>query len=86
MSRSTESHRESPFSPIPIPPSAVQTIDNDKSVFVRTPEGFEKRQVGLGRNDERFVEVVVGLRPGEVIAATNTFPLKAQLMKAMAED
>jgi len=72
--------------PLVIPASAVQTIDNEKVVFVRTPEGFEKRQVGLGRNDDRFVEVVTGLRSGEVIAGSNTFPLKAQLMKALAED
>jgi membrane fusion protein, heavy metal efflux system len=72
--------------PLVIPASAVQTIDNEKVVFVRTPEGFEKWQVGLGRNDDRFVEVVTGLRSGEVIAGSNTFPLKAQLMKAMAED
>jgi len=72
--------------PLVIPASAVQTIDNEKLVFVRTPEGFERRQVGLGRNDDRFVEVVTGLRSGEVIAGSNTFPLKAQLMKAMAED
>ena len=72
--------------PLVIPASAVQTIDNEKVVFVRTPEGFEKRQVGLGRNDDRFVEVVTGLRSGEVIAGSNTFPLKAQLMKAMLED
>jgi cobalt-zinc-cadmium efflux system membrane fusion protein len=72
--------------PLVIPASAVQTIDNEKVVFVRTPEGFEKRQVGLGRNDDRFVEVVTGLRSGEVIAGSNTFPLEAQLMKALAED
>ena len=72
--------------PLVIPASAVQTIDNEKLVFVRTPEGFERRQVGLGRNDDRFVEVVTGLRSGEVIAGSNTFPLKAQLMKAMLED
>ena len=72
--------------PLVIPASAVRTIDNEKVVFVRTPEGFEKRQVGLGRNDDRFVEVVTGLRSGEVIAGSNTFPLKAQLMKALAED
>jgi membrane fusion protein, heavy metal efflux system len=72
--------------PLVIPTSAVQTIDNDKVVFVRTPEGFERRPVALGRNDDRFVEVATGLRSGEVIAGTNTFPLKAQLMKALAED
>jgi cobalt-zinc-cadmium efflux system membrane fusion protein len=72
--------------PLVIPTTAVQTIDNEKVVFVRTPEGFERRPVGLGRNDDRFVEVVTGLRSGEVIAGINTFPLKAQLMKALAED
>jgi membrane fusion protein, heavy metal efflux system len=72
--------------PLLIPSSAVQTVDTEKVVFVRTAEGFEKRQVALGRNDDRFVEVVSGLRSGEVIAGTNTFPLKAQLMKSLAED
>jgi cobalt-zinc-cadmium efflux system membrane fusion protein len=72
--------------PVVIPMSAVQTIDNDKSVFVRTPEGFERRSVALGRSDDRSVEVVTGLHPGEVIAGTNTFPLKAQLLKALAEE
>ena len=72
--------------PLVIPTSAVQTIDNEKVVFVRTPEGFERHPVGLGRNDDRLVEVVTGLRSGEVIAVTNTFSLKAELMKALAED
>ncbi|TMJ42386.1 MAG: efflux RND transporter periplasmic adaptor subunit, partial [Alphaproteobacteria bacterium] len=61
--------------PLVIPTSAVQTIDNEKVVFVRTPEGFERHPVGLGRNDDRLVEVVTGLRSGEVIAVTNTFSL-----------
>src|SRR6267378_4517547 len=72
--------------PLVIPTSAVQTIDNEKVVFVRTPEGFERHSVGLGRNDDRLVEVVTGLRSGEMIAITNTFSLKAELMKALAED
>jgi cobalt-zinc-cadmium efflux system membrane fusion protein len=72
--------------PLVIPTSAVQTIDNEKVVFVRTQEGFERHLVGLGRNDDRLVEVVTGLRSGEVIAVTNTFSLKAELMKAVAED
>jgi cobalt-zinc-cadmium efflux system membrane fusion protein len=42
--------------------------------------------VVLGQSDERMVEVLSGLRPGEVIAVTNTFLLKAELLKALAED
>jgi len=30
--------------------------------------------------------VVSGLRPGEIIAVANTFSLKAELLKALAED
>jgi cobalt-zinc-cadmium efflux system membrane fusion protein len=72
--------------PLAVPASAVQTIGSEKVVFVRAPEGFDKRSITLGRNDDRFVEVVSGLRPGEMIAATNTFLLKAELMKGANED
>jgi membrane fusion protein, heavy metal efflux system len=69
-----------------IPTSAVQNIGSATVVFVQVPEGFQKRQVVLGQSDERVVEVLSGLRPGEVIAVTNTFLLKAELLKALAED
>jgi membrane fusion protein, heavy metal efflux system len=66
--------------------SAIQTIDGEKVVFVRTSDGFEKRAVVAGRSDPRFTEIATGLQPGEIIAATNTFPLKAEFMKGAAED
>jgi len=69
-----------------IPPGAVQNIGAATVVFVQVAEGFQKRQVVLGQSDERKVEVLSGLRPGEVIAVTNTFLLKAELLKALAED
>lgn len=72
--------------PLVVPTSAVQTIGSEKVVFVREPDGFEKRPVALGRNDDRFTEVVSGLQPGEMIAATNTFLLKAEFMKSVNED
>jgi cobalt-zinc-cadmium efflux system membrane fusion protein len=69
-----------------VPMSAVQTISDETVVFVRTGEGFEKRHVVLGRSDERIAEVVAGLQAGETIAMTNTFALKAELMKALVQD
>lgn len=72
--------------PLVVPASAIQTIGNEKVIFVQSPEGFERRRIGLGRSDARFVEVVTGLRSGEVIAKSNTFLLKAELMKALDED
>jgi cobalt-zinc-cadmium efflux system membrane fusion protein len=69
-----------------VPTTAIQTIGGDKVVFVRTEDGFEKRAVVLGRSDDRLTEIVSGLKPGESIAATNTFPLKAEFMKGAVED
>ena len=69
-----------------IPATAIQTMDGRKIVFVRTADGFEKRDVNLGERDGRLVEVLSGLSPGETIATTNTFSLKAELSKPADED
>lgn len=68
-----------------VPRTALQTIKGEQVVFVRTPEGFEKREIVLGKGDDQAVEVVFGLDPGENIATANTFVLKAELGKAEAE-
>jgi hypothetical protein len=39
-----------------------------------------------GRSDARLTEIVKGLEAGEKIAVTNTFLLKAELLKSSAED
>jgi membrane fusion protein, heavy metal efflux system len=68
-----------------VPRSALQTIAGEQVVFVRTAEGFEKREVVLGRGDDKYAEVVFGLDVGEDIAVTNTFLLKAELGKSEAD-
>jgi membrane fusion protein, heavy metal efflux system len=72
--------------PVAVPASAVQTIGKTRVVFVRTPGGFERRAVTLGESDDRIIEILSGLRAGEQIAVTNTFALKAELLKSLAED
>jgi membrane fusion protein, heavy metal efflux system len=72
--------------PLAVPSGAIQNMGTGQVAFVRTAEGFTKRQVALGPSDDRVVEVLSGLHPGEVIAVTNTFLLKAELLKALAED
>jgi membrane fusion protein, heavy metal efflux system len=72
--------------PLAVPASAVQTIGRAQVVFVRTPEGFERRPVTLGQSDDRTTEVLAGLRTGETIAVTNTFALKAEFLRGLAED
>lgn len=72
--------------PLAVPASAVQTIGAEKIVFVRTAEGFVKRPVVVGLTDGRSIAIVEGLRQGESVAATNTFLLKAELLKSKGED
>lgn len=67
-----------------VPKSAVQTIKGEPSIFVRTADGFETRQVLLGNEDGQSVEITFGIEAGEMIAVSNTFLLKAEAGKAEA--
>jgi len=72
--------------PVVAPTTALQKSDGRSIVFVRTKDGFEKREVVLGQREDQAIEVVSGLMAGETIAATNTFSLKAELSKPQGED
>jgi cobalt-zinc-cadmium efflux system membrane fusion protein len=72
--------------PIAVPVGAVQTMDGGPVAFVRTAEGFQKRQVVLGQSDDQGAQVVSGLRLGETIAVSNTFLLKAEMLKGAGEE
>jgi cobalt-zinc-cadmium efflux system membrane fusion protein len=72
--------------PLVVPATAIQTLGNEQVAFVRTEEGFAKRRLILGQSDDSAIEVLSGLRPGEIVAVSNTFPLKAELLKSQAED
>ncbi|QGY02979.1 MULTISPECIES: efflux RND transporter periplasmic adaptor subunit [Methylobacterium] len=71
--------------PVRVAKASLQTVEGKRVVFVRTDEGFEKREVELGRSDDDAYEVVSGLKPGEDIAVANTFLLKAELGKSEAD-
>lgn len=63
------------------PRAALQMITGEPAVFVRTQDGFVKRKVETGASDDESVEIVSGVAPGETIAVSNTFVLKAELGK-----
>lgn len=69
---------------IVIPKTALQTVDGQSTVFVRTREGFMPHKIGTGREDSKSVEVTSGLSPGDQIATSNTFVLKADLGRGEA--
>lgn len=64
--------------PMPAVPHAALAREGAQNfVFVRAADGtFERRAVGLGRADDRFAEVVSGLRRGEVIAVAGVAGLQ----------
>jgi membrane fusion protein, heavy metal efflux system len=71
---------------IVIPKTAVESIDNQSVVFLKTKEGFESHPVELGRSDDTHVEVLDGLEPGEQYVTKNAFVLKAQMQKSSFGD
>jgi cobalt-zinc-cadmium efflux system membrane fusion protein len=64
---------------------AVQTVDGQPTVFVRTASGFEVHPVTLGRSDGKLTEILQGLPAGAQYAAANSYVLKAELGKGSAE-
>jgi cobalt-zinc-cadmium efflux system membrane fusion protein len=64
-----------------VPKSAIQTVEDKPSVFVRTPEGFAVKHLVVGPATGDFVTVVSGLSGGEKVATRNSYVLKAELGK-----
>lgn len=71
--------------PVVVPKEAIQEMEGKDVIFVKVPEGFERRAVQLGERDDRYVEIRSGLKQGEEYASSKTFLLKADLSKKEAE-
>ena len=69
-----------------VPVSALQTVEGESVVFVRTSDGFEVRHVQIGRRSDRYAEILSGVAAGEMIATTGAFSLKAELQKGEFDD
>ena len=70
---------------ISVPQAAVQTVEGQSSVFVRTATGFRTVPVQTGAVSGADILIVRGLKGGERIAAVGSFTLKAELGKGEAE-
>ena len=70
---------------VSVPESALQTVEDKPSVFVRNPQGFQLQPVTVGRRDGGYVEITSGLAAGAQIAAAGSFILKSELGKGSAE-
>lgn len=71
-----------------VPRSALTEVARKQVVFVQHPDGdFELHEVALGRAAAGKVEVVSGLREGELVVDQGVFTLKSAVLKStFAED
>jgi membrane fusion protein, heavy metal efflux system len=75
---------------IVVPQEAIQSGPGGQFVFVRdkdfltdgTPKLFYARQVRTGARDDKFVELLAGALPGEVVATQGSPVLLAQLLRS----
>ncbi len=65
-----------------VPVSSIQYINGRPVIFVDTGDGFEPRDVVLGRRNQEVVEIISGLEPGERYVARGAFTIKCELQKA----
>ena len=70
---------------ITVSQDSVQTLRGRSVVFARTRQGFEARNVQLGRRSAGMVEILSGIEPGTPIASANAFLLKAELAKETSQ-
>jgi len=65
-----------------VPEAALQIIDQKTLVFVRTAETiFERRDITSGTRSGNLVEVVAGLKEGDLVVTHGTFSLKSALLR-----
>jgi cobalt-zinc-cadmium efflux system membrane fusion protein len=72
--------------PLAVASDALQEIDGAPAVFVQSPKGFVAQAVETGRRDDKVVEVVKGLLPGQKYVTANSFVLKAELGKGSVDE
>lgn len=68
-----------------IPLTAVQKAGDEDVVYVVAGEKYTQRIVRLGKRDARRVEVLSGLKAGEVVVTEQSFLIKADIEKSTAE-
>lgn len=67
--------------PLAVQKSALQSFRGMPVVFAKFGNDFEVRMIEMGIEDDHYIEVLGGLKPGTEYVVTNSFLLKADVMK-----
>ncbi len=66
---------------VAVPRTALQGMEEQDVVFLKTPAGFVPSPVTIGRKGRDLVEITAGLEPGQEYVSRAGFTLKAELGK-----
>ncbi len=61
------------------PKDSLQEHGDEKVVFVKHKDGFEERRVRVGFQGEKYVQVLSGLKEGDVVATQGSLMLKTEI-------
>ena len=70
--------------PVTVQSTAIQSVEDQPSVFVQLKQGYQATAVTVGRSDGQLTEITKGLAVGTPYAAQGSFTLKSELGKASA--
>lgn len=70
--------------PLTVRESGLQSFRDFTVVYAKVGDTYEVRMLELGRRDGERVEVLGGLRPGEIYVTENSFLIKADIEKSGA--
>lgn len=66
--------------------SAIQRMEGKTVIFIQDGDRYSMRPIKIGMSDSDWVEVLDGLKEGEVYVSENSFLIKADIGKAGAKD
>lgn len=70
--------------PLAVRASALQTMEDQTVVFVKTGDSYEMKPVKTGISDGKYVQILSGLQPGQDYVSENSFIIKADILKSGA--
>ncbi|MCG8314312.1 MAG: efflux RND transporter periplasmic adaptor subunit [Pseudomonadales bacterium] len=65
--------------------AGLQTLGEEQGVFVKRGAEYKFTPLVIGKRDERYVEVLSGLLPGQRYVTKNSYLIKADIEKSEAE-
>jgi cobalt-zinc-cadmium efflux system membrane fusion protein len=70
--------------PLAVRASALQTMEDQTVVFVKSGDSYEMKPVKTGISDGKYVQILSGLQPGQDYVSENSFIIKADILKSGA--